>query len=160
MLNIKLICVGKLKEKYLSDAISEYEKRMKTMCKLEIIEVNEYKLEQNPSDKSILNGILEEGKNINKKILDKEFLIPMCIEGKQISSEQLAEKFENLALTGSSKITFIIGGSHGIDDNIKNKADFKLSMSKMTFPHQIARVMLLEQIYRALSINLGTKYHK
>ena len=160
MLSIKIVCVGKLKEKYLVDAIKEYEKRLKIMCKIEIIEVNEYKLEQNPSDKSIENGILEEGKNIEKKLSDKEFLIPMCIEGKQVSSEELASKFEDIALKGSSKITFIIGGSHGISEEIKNKASMKLSMSKMTFPHQLARVMILEQIYRALSINLGTKYHK
>lgn len=160
MINIKIVCVGKLKEKYLVEAIKEYEKRLKTMCKLEIIEVLEYKLEQNPSEKNIEQCVLEEGKNIDKKIAEKEFLIPLCIEGEQISSEKFADKFNELALNGNSKITFVIGGSHGIDDTIKNKANFKLSMSKMTFPHQLARVMLLEQIYRSLSINLGSKYHK
>ncbi|MFI3227642.1 MAG: 23S rRNA (pseudouridine(1915)-N(3))-methyltransferase RlmH [Clostridia bacterium] len=160
MLNIKIICVGKLKEKYLVDAIKEYEKRLKTMCKLEIIEVSEHKTVDNPNDTQILQCINEESKNICKKIGDREFLIPMCIEGNQVSSEQLAQKFDDVSLQGISKITFIIGGSHGIDNDIKNRANMKLSMSKMTFPHQLARVMLLEQIYRAFSINLGTKYHK
>lgn len=160
MLNVKIICVGKLKEKYLVDAIKEYEKRLKIMCKIEIIEVSEYKIAENPSENQILQCIDEEGKSIAKKIGEREFLIPMCIEGTQISSENLAEKINQVSLNGTSKITFIIGGSHGIAQNIKNQADFKLSMSKMTFPHQLARVMLLEQIYRAFSINAKTKYHK
>lgn len=160
MLNIKIICVGKLKEKYLIDAIKEYEKRLKTMCKLEIIEVAEYKIVDNPNETQIMQCINEESKTICRKIADREYLIPMCIEGEQVSSEKLAQKFDQVSLSGMSKITFIIGGSHGIDDGIKNRANMKLSMSKMTFPHQLARVMLLEQIYRAFSINLGTKYHK
>lgn len=160
MLNIKIVCVGKLKEKYLSDAILEYEKRLKTMCKIEIIEVSEFKTVDNPNETQIKQCLSEEGKNILKKITDREFLIPMCIEGTQISSENLCQKIQEISLKGNSKITFIIGGSHGIDEQVKNKAGFKLSMSKMTFPHQLARVMLLEQIYRAFSINMGSKYHK
>ncbi|MFI3114715.1 MAG: 23S rRNA (pseudouridine(1915)-N(3))-methyltransferase RlmH [Clostridia bacterium] len=160
MLNIKIVCVGKIKEKYLIDGIKEYEKRMKTMCKIEVIEVLEYKICENPSESQILQCIDEEGNNILKKIGDREYIIPMCIEGVHLSSEDLAKKFEGITLNGISKITFIIGGSHGISEKIKNKADLKLSMSKMTFPHMLARLMLIEQIYRALNINSNTKYHK
>lgn len=160
MLTVKIVCVGKLKEKYLSDAINEYAKRLKSTCKLEIIEVLEHKLSDNPNQTEIDRIILKEGENILKKIDDKDYLIPLCIEGKSMSSENLAQKFSELSLTGTSKIAFIIGGSHGIDERIKNKAKLKLSMSAMTFPHQLARVMLLEQIYRAFCINIGSKYHK
>lgn len=160
MLTVKIICVGKLKEKYLVDAISEYSKRLKGTCKLEIIEVLEHKLSDNPNKTEIDRIIFKESENILKKIDDKDFLIPLCIEGKSMSSENLAKKFAELSLTGVSKIAFVIGGSHGIDDRIKNKANIKLSMSAMTFPHQLARVMVLEQIYRAFSINIGSKYHK
>lgn len=160
MINIKIICVGKLKEKYLTQAVLEYEKRLKTMCKLEIVEVVESKTVDNPNQTQILQCLEQEGKNILKKISEREILIPLCIEGELLTSEQLAKKFEDITVAGDSKITFIIGGSHGICNSIKNKAKIKLSMSKMTFPHQLARVMLIEQIYRASSINLGTKYHK
>ncbi len=160
MLNIKIICVGKLKEKYLVDAVKEYEKRLKVMCKLEILELSEHKLPDNPSESEISKCILVEGDAILKKIGDREYIIPMCIEGEQISSEKLAENINNIGLDGFSKITFVIGGSYGLSLDVKNRAKFKLSMSKMTFPHQLARVMLLEQIYRAFSINANTKYHK
>lgn len=160
MLNIKVICVGKIKEKYLVDGINEYLKRMKTMCKIEVIEVSEHKISLNPSEAQILQCIEEEGNNILRKIGERECIIPMCIEGKNLSSEDLAEKFEEISINGISKITFVIGGSHGLSEKIKEKSDLKLSMSKMTFPHMLARLMLLEQIYRSLNINLGTKYHK
>lgn len=160
MQNIKIICIGKLKEKYLVDAIKEYEKRLKIMCKFEIIELSEYKICDNPNQTEIDKCKNEEGKSILKKITERDFLIPMCIEGTNISSEDLSKKIEDISLKGFSKICFIIGGSHGISDEIKQKSNYKLSMSKMTFPHQLARVMLAEQIYRALSITQGTKYHK
>lgn len=158
MLTVNLICVGKLKEDYLRSAVSEYQKRLSAYCKLNIAELSEYKLSKEPSSAEIAKCIAEEGKAISSKIAG--YLVPMCIEGKQLSSEELAKKLSDLSVSGTSEISFVIGGSYGIADEVKGKADFKLSMSKMTFPHQAARVMLLEQLYRAFSINSNGKYHK
>ncbi|MEG0895836.1 MAG: 23S rRNA (pseudouridine(1915)-N(3))-methyltransferase RlmH [Oscillospiraceae bacterium] len=158
MLTVNIICVGKLKEKYLKDAVAEYEKRLSAFCKINIKELNEYKLPQNPSQSQITQCIKEEGDCILSHI--KGYIVPLCIEGNMLSSEQLAENISTVALNGESTISFIIGGSYGLDNSVKSRADLKLSFSKMTFPHQLARVMLLEQIYRAFSINSNNKYHK
>jgi 23S rRNA (pseudouridine1915-N3)-methyltransferase len=144
-MKIKLVCVGKLKEKYLVSACEEYVKRLSIYCKLEIIELVESTPEQEAD--SIL-------KNCGG------YIIPPCIEGESISSEKLAEKVSALGVTGVSQISFIIGSSEGLSEKVKNKADFRLSMSEMTFPHQLARVILLEQIYRVFSIINNGKYHK
>ncbi len=160
MQNITLICIGKLKESYLRDAVSEYIKRLSGLCKLNVIELPAEKLSDNPSRKEIENALESEGKKILEKIPKGAYVYTMCIEGKQKTSEELSSEMDDLAVRGYSNIAFIIGGSFGISDKVKAVSDFRLSMSKMTFPHQVARVMLLEQIYRATQISIGTKYHK
>jgi 23S rRNA (pseudouridine1915-N3)-methyltransferase len=160
MLNINIICLGRLKEDYLRAACKEYEKRLGTMCKLTISELEPIALPQNPSDKQIENALSKEAEMIEGKMLKNAVTYAMCIEGKQRSSEELAQEFSDIAVGGRSAVNFIIGSSFGLAPEIKAKADYRLSMSKMTFPHQLARVMLLEQIYRAHSINVGNKYHK
>lgn len=159
MLTINIICVGKLKEKYLRDAVDEYMKRMKPLCKLNIIELNEERVGDNPSDSEIQHTITAESDRIAAKLGKSDYVITMCVEGKNISSEDLSEKIESISMTHST-IDLIIGGSWGLSDSLKARSDFKLSMGKMTFPHQLCRVMLLEQIYRAFQISKGTKYHK
>ncbi len=161
MIKINIITVGKLKEKYWRDAIAEYSKRLSAFCQLEIIELAESRLSDNPSQKEKDSALASEAK-IMKNYTDKKgvFNIAMCIEGKQISSEELSQKISDCSVNGFSQINFIIGSSFGISDEIKNSANFKLSMSKMTFPHQLARVLLLEQVYRSFQISAGTKYHK
>lgn len=150
---IKLITVGSIKEKYLKDAIDEYTKRISKYTKIEIIEVKD-------------EGLVEPQKSINleeekilKHISDKDYIITLEIEGKQLSSEELADNLDRIQLE-SSTITFIIGGSYGLSQNIKEKAKLHLSFSKMTFPHQLFRVLLLEQIYRSYKINNNESYHK
>lgn len=150
---IKIICVGKVKEKYLRDAIEEYEKRLSKYTKLKIIEVSDI---DNPSIDIVL---LREKELIEKYIEDKDYVITMEIEGNIISSEEFAKKIDSIFNTNSN-ITFIIGGSYGLHQDIKNRSNYKLSFSKMTFPHQLFRVNLLEQIYRAFKINNNESYHK
>lgn len=150
---IKIICVGKIKEKYLRDAIDEYTKRISKYTKLNLIEVKDY-------DYDDINKVLNsEKEQIEKYIDSKDYLITLEIEGKQISSEQLARKLDK-TLTVNSNITFVIGGSYGIDKSIKDKANYHLSFSTLTFPHQLFRVLLLEQIYRSYKINNNESYHK
>lgn len=158
-MNITLICVGKLKEKYLTDACNEYKKRL-SAYKPNIIEISPERLSDSPSESEINSALEREGKKILEKIPKGSFVYAMCIEGKQRTSEELSAEIEKIKLGGTGSITFIIGGSFGLSDEVKKRADDRLSMSKMTFPHQLARVMLLEQIYRAVQIGLGTKYHK
>lgn len=160
MLNITIIALGKLKEQYLRDASAEYQKRLSTLCKLNIVELTPEKLSDNPSQKEIENALNSEAKKIIEKIPKGAKIYSMCIEGKQRTSEELSAEIDNLAIEGVSNIVFIIGGSFGLSDEVKKLSHFRLSMSKMTFPHQIARIMLLEQIYRAMQISIGTKYHK
>ncbi|MCM1544084.1 MAG: 23S rRNA (pseudouridine(1915)-N(3))-methyltransferase RlmH [Ruminococcus sp.] len=160
MLNITLICVGKLKEQYLRDACDEYKKRLSTLCRLNIVELPPERLSDSPSQKEIDNALTNEGRRIIEKIPNGSKVYTMCIEGKQFSSEELSGKLDSDAVSGVSSVTFIIGGSFGLSDEVKAKSSVRLSMSKMTFPHQLARVMLLEQIYRAMQISIGTKYHK
>jgi len=150
---IKIICVGKVKEKYLRDAVKEYEKRLSKYTKLKIIEVSDI---DNPSIDIVL---LKEKELIEKYIEVKDFVITMEIEGNIISSEEFAKKIDNIFNTNSN-ITFIIGGSYGLHIDIKNRSNYKLSFSKMTFPHQLFRVNLFEQIYRAFKINNNESYHK
>lgn len=160
MINLNIICIGKLKEQYLRDASAEYIKRMQTLCKLTVTELSAEKLSENPSQKEIEKALEAEGKRILEKIPKNSAVITMCIEGKQKSSEELSAELENLALSGVSNAVFIIGGSFGLSEEVKAKSKLRMSMSKMTFPHQLARIMLLEQLYRAAQISLGTKYHK
>lgn len=159
MATVKLITVGTLKEKYLSDAVAEYEKRLSGFCKVENINLKEAKLPQDPSDGDIRRALDEEGKVILSHMSDRAYKIALCVEGKQFSSEELAQKLEH-AFSVSNEICFVIGSSHGLCDAVKNAADLRLSVSKLTFPHQLMRVILWESIYRAMNIIKGTKYHK
>ena len=160
MLTINIICIGNLKEKYLKDAVEEYQKRLKAFAKFQIIELSEQKLPDNPSENEIKQALEKEAEKIKSKIPKGAAIIPMAIEGKAISSEKLAEKINDFSLKGFSNICFVIGSSFGLSDSLKSTGSFLLSMSPMTFPHQLARVMLCEQIYRAFSIINNTKYHK
>ena len=150
---IKVICVGKIKEKYLLDALNEYKKRLTKYTKLEIIEVNDI------DNQNIDISLLKEKEQIQKYINDKDYVITLEIEGNMLSSEDLANKIDTI-FNNTSNITFIIGGSHGLHEDIKKRSNYKLSFSKMTFPHQLFRVILLEQIYRAFKINNNESYHK
>lgn len=160
MQKVTLICVGKLKEKFYAQATAEYAKRLSRFCKLEIVELPESRLSDSPSPAEISQPLTAEAALIEAKLPKGSALVAMCIEGEELSSPQLAEKMRQFAVSGVSNLTFLIGGSVGLSPAIKAQADFRLSMSPMTFPHHLARVMLLEQIYRAYQINAGTKYHK
>ena len=160
MQKVTILCVGKLKEKFYADAVSEYSKRLKRHCTLEIIELPESRLPDDPSPAEIRQALAAEAALIEGKLPKGGAVIAMCIEGKELSSPALAEKVEQFALGGASQLTFLIGGSVGLDASLKQKADLRLSMSPMTFPHHLARIMLLEQIYRAYQILSGSKYHK
>lgn len=160
MLSVQIVCIGKLKEDYLKKACAEYIKRIGAYAKLSIFELDEYKLPSNPSDAEIKHCIEIEGEQILSKISNKGYTISMCIEGKKLDSVKFSEKINGITLSGVSTVNFVIGGSYGLSDAVKNKSNFKLSMSDMTFPHQLARVMLLEQIYRSFQINTNGKYHK
>ena len=160
MQKVTLICVGKLKEKFYAQATAEYAKRLSRFCKLEIVELPESRLSDSPSPAEISQALTAEAALIEAKLPKGSALVAMCIEGEELSSPQLAEKMRQFAVSGVTNLTFLIGGSVGLSPAIKAQADFRLSMSPMTFPHHLARVMLLEQIYRAYQINAGTKYHK
>jgi 23S rRNA (pseudouridine1915-N3)-methyltransferase len=159
-MNFTIIAVGRLKDKFFKDASDEYIKRLNAFGKLSVIEIEAISLSDNPSDIEISKALEKEAASIIDKIPKSAALIPLCIEGKQYSSEELSSLFDDFANSGVSNICFIIGGSVGLDDNIKKLGKIKLSMSKMTFPHRLARIMLLEQIYRACTISAGMKYHK
>ena len=160
MQKVNVICVGKLKEKFYIEAVAEYEKRLQRHCKLTVTELTEQRLSDIPSDAEIKKALAAEADAIREKLPKGGAVIAMCIEGKELSSPALAEKVQQLALNGASQLTFLIGGSVGLDESLKKKADLRLSMSPMTFPHHLARIMLLEQIYRAYQILSGSKYHK
>lgn len=159
MANIKFISVGTLKEDYLRDAVAEYIKRLSGFCRVEEVNIKESRLPQDPSDKEIERALEEEGKQILAATGNRAYKIAMCVEGKQFSSPALAEKIEN-AFSQSSEICFIIGSSHGLSSEVKAAADLKLSVSALTFPHQLMRVILAEAVYRCMTIIKGTKYHK
>ncbi|MBR2953714.1 MAG: 23S rRNA (pseudouridine(1915)-N(3))-methyltransferase RlmH [Clostridia bacterium] len=160
MMNVHLIVLGKLKEKYMKDFSSEYEKRLSAYCKLTVTELEPVKLSDNPSQSEIDNALTKETQMIMGKIPKNSYVFSMCIEGKQMSSEELSQKMDDIALSGKSSVVFIIGSSFGLSDEIKRMSDFRFSMSKMTFPHKLARIMLTEQVYRAFSISNNGKYHK
>ena len=160
MYNIDIICVGKLKEDYLRGACAEYSKRLSAFCKLKITELTPARIPDDPSRAQIDSALADEGKRILQLIHQSVRVYAMCIEGKQLSSEKLSKKLSECGLNGFSTVNFIIGSSFGISPEIKAKADLRLSMSEMTFPHQLARIMLLEQVYRAFQISANTRYHK
>lgn len=159
-MGMTVISVGKIKEKYLTMAIDEYSKRLSKYCKLSFIQVQDEKTPDNVSE-TVNNKIKEiEGERILKNIKDSAYVIALAIEGKQLSSEQLASTLDNLAVTGKSDIVFVIGGSLGLSSQVLSRADYLLSFSKMTFPHQLMKVILLEQIYRSYRIIKNEPYHK
>ena len=160
MVKITLICVGKIKEKYLKDAISEYSKRLSKFCNLEIKEVADVKTKENMSqaEEALIKD--KEGERIAALIKPDDYVVTLEIDGQMVSSEGLSEKMSSLFVSGVSKMTFVIGGSVGLSDKVIGRADYHLSFSKMTFPHQLMRVILLEQIYRSFKISQGEPYHK
>lgn len=159
-MKITVISVGKIKENFFCEAIKEYTKRLSKFCTLIEEIIQDERADDNYSDKEIEQVKYLEGQKILKKIKDSSFVITLCIDGKQLSSVELADKINELGINGNSDITFIIGGSNGLSDEIIKRADMKLSFSKMTFPHQLFKVILLEQIYRAFKINANESYHK
>lgn len=158
-MKIKILCVGKIKEKFFNDALLEYKKRLSGYCKIEIIEVNDEKIKyENESNKQI--AMKKEGERLLAKIKDNDYLVTLEIKGEKMSSENLANKINKLSIEGVSNIVFLIGGSYGISKEVRNRSNFSLSFSEMTFPHQLMRVVLLEQIYRVFKINKNEPYHK
>lgn len=157
MLKIQVIAIGRVKEEWMRQGIAEYQKRLSAYCRFEIIELEEYRLPDNPSEAEIARGLEEEGNRILKKA--SGLIFPLCIEGDMLTSPQLAELIAGFALK-SGCLSFIIGGSYGLSPQVKAAAARRISFSRLTFPHQLARVLLCEQIYRACAINAGAKYHK
>ncbi len=159
-MNITILCVGQIKEKYFRDAIAEYQKRLSRYCKLQIIEVADEKTKENASEAE--NDLIrkKEGERILKHIKDSDYCISLEIDGKMLTSEGLSKEIDRLGLAGKSSLVFVIGGSIGLDTAVLKRSDYALSFSKMTFPHQLMRVILLEQIYRSYRIMRGEPYHK
>lgn len=160
MFQITLLAMGKLKEKFYLGAAAEYEKRMKGYCQFKLLELPEIRLPDNPSPAEISAALEKEAELILAKIPKGAWLCVLTPEGKMLSSEALADKLKDVKVSGKSSACFLIGSSFGMARKIKEKADFKLSMSPMTFPHHLARIMVLEQLYRAEAIQAGSKYHK
>ena len=159
-MNITILCVGQIKEKYFRDAIAEYQKRLSRYCKLQIIEVADEKTKENASEAE--NDLIrkKEGERLLKHIKDSDYCITLEIDGKMLTSEGFSKEIDRLGLAGKSSLVFVIGGSIGLDTAVIKRSDYALSFSKMTFPHQWMRVMLLEQIYRSYRIMRGEPYHK
>ena len=160
MQRVSVLCVGKLKEKFYIDAAAEYSKRLQRHCKFDLIELPEVRLGENPSRAEIDRALKTEAAAIREKIGSGAAVVAMCVEGKGCDSVALSEKLQQFALNGKSRVVFLIGGSFGLDEGLKKEADWRLSMSAMTFPHHLARIMVLEQLYRAEAIQAGSKYHK
>lgn len=159
-MNITILCVGQIKEKYFRDAIAEYQKRLSRYCKLQLIEVADEKTKENASEAE--NDLIrkKEGERLLKHIKDSDYCITLEIDGKMLTSEGLSKEIDRLGLAGKSSLVFVIGGSIGLDTAVLKRSDYALSFSKMTFPHQLMRVILLEQIYRSYRIMRGEPYHK
>ena len=160
MLAVKLICVGKMRERFYLDAFSEYAKRLGAYCRFELTELAEVRLPDAPSQKEIGLALEKEAAGILKSIPTDAYAVALCVEGRQLSSPELAKLIAQREGSGRPRLCFIIGGSFGLAPEVKAMADLRLSMSEMTFPHHLARVMLAEQIYRGFKINEGSKYHK
>lgn len=160
MLTVRLVCVGRMREKFYIEAFSEYAKRLGAYCKFECIELTETRLSDSPSDREIAAALEKEGAEIVKNVPRSAFTVAMCVEGTQYPSEDVAKLIAGRENSGRPQLCFIIGGSFGLAESVKKSADLRMSMSKMTFPHHLARVMLAEQIYRGFKINEGSRYHK
>lgn len=159
MIKVTIIALSKLKEKYLKDASDEYLKRLSRYCKLQVVEIEPERLNDNPSQNEINSALEKEAQAVFKRLPESSYVAAMCIEGKKLSSEDFAKTLSS-AQFSSGGMTFIIGSSYGLADSVKKRADIRLSVSDMTFPHQLFRIMLLEQIYRGFKINEGSAYHK
>ncbi len=160
MLSVKMICVGRMREKFYIDAFNEYSKRLQPYCKLQLLEPTEQKLGDCPSQKELEKALNREAEDILSAIPSDSYVVALCIEGRELSSEALAELVARVEGSGRPRMCFVIGGSYGLSPKVKARADLKLSMSTMTFPHHLARVMLSEQLYRSFKINEGSRYHK
>ena len=160
MLSVRLVCVGKMREKYFIDAFAEYSKRLGAYCRFECVELAEQRLGDQPSRAEIDAALAKEGAEILKYIPADAYFIAMCVEGGEKSSEELSALVSERESSGRSRLCFAVGGSYGLGERVKERADLRLSMSRMTFPHHLARVMLAEQIYRAFKIKEGSRYHK
>lgn len=160
MLSIKFICVGKMKERFYTDAFSEYKKRLTAYCSFDCTEINEQRLSTEPSTREIDAALQREGEQILRNIPQDAYVVAMCVEGRQLPSEGMARLIMERENSGKPRLCFLIGGSFGLAESVKNMVDLRLSMSMMTFPHHLARVMLLEQVYRGFKIKEGSKYHK
>lgn len=160
MLNVKLICVGKMREKYYSDAFNEYAKRLGGYCRFECLELPEQRLGDAPSEAEIAAALEKEGAEILRAVPEGAWLVALCVEGKSLSSEDVARLLASRADSGRPRLCFVVGGSYGLSPAVKARAELRMSMSAMTFPHHLARVMLAEQIYRGFKINEGSRYHK
>ena len=160
MLYVKLICVGKLREPYYIEAFREYRKRLGAYCRFECAELAEQRLPDAPSEREIAAALEKEAGEILRAVPADAYLCALCVEGKQIPSEGMARLIAEREGSGKPKLCFVIGGSYGLSPAVKQRADFRLSFSPMTFPHHLARVMLAEQIYRGFKINEGSRYHK
>lgn len=161
MINVTLITMGKVQKGFLTDGCNEYIKRLRAMCDFKLVEIEDEPLPEKNLNQTLIDKALEkESGKIISAIPKQSYVIAMCIEGKQLASEDFAKLFNQKAVEGYSNICLIIGSSHGLSEKVKARRDLRMSFSKMTFPHQLFRLMALEQIYRAFSINAGTKYHK
>lgn len=160
MISVTILAVGKLKESYMRAFSAEYSKRLSAFCRLQIVELTPVHLPENPAPAEIARALQKEAKLMQAKIPQNAYVFAMCIEGKQMPSEAFSQKLSSLGLSGKSELVFLLGSSHGLAQEIKQQADSCFSMSEMTFPHQMARIMLLEQLYRAFQISNGGKYHK
>jgi len=159
-MKITLLTAGTLQESYWREAVSEYQKRLSRTWPLSVVEIGEEKLPRDPSDGDIAAALAQEARRFSAKIPPRAYVIALCIEGEMLTSDALSRRMEDAALRGFSDIVFLIGSSHGLCASLKTRADLRLSFSRMTFPHQLARVLLCEQIYRAAEIARGSRYHK
>ena len=160
MLSVKFICVGRMRERFFIEAFNEYGKRLQSYCKWHLIEPAEIKLGDSPSDKEISAALDKEAEEILSAVPADSYVVALCVEGKELPSEAMGKLIAQRENSGKPRLCFITGGSHGLSPRVKARADMKLSMSEMTFPHHLARVMLIEQLYRGFKINEGSRYHK
>ena len=160
MLAVTLICVGKMKERHYLDAFAEYEKRLGAYCRFALVEIPEQRLSDEPGEREIAAALEKEAVQVEKHIPAGSTVVAMCVEGQQLSSQDLARQLTAWANGGCSRLCFLVGGSFGLSEGLKARADLRLSVSKMTFPHHLFRVMLAEQLYRSFTILAGSRYHK
>jgi len=160
MLAVKLVCVGRMREKFYNDAFAEYARRLQSFCRLELAEIGEQRLPEKPSEREIAAALSKEAQEILKAIPPDAFTAALCVEGAQMPSEGMARLIAARECSGRPRLCFVVGGSFGLAPEVKARADLRLSMSQMTFPHHLARVMLIEQLYRGFKINEGSAYHK